>query len=723
MEENEKLSRTNSNQPTKNTSEDIGTSEGQTAKRAMPGQRTVRRRAAGDQASVGRLSDIQGARRRTTGSAGTTVKRRRPEGNKVSAERRRPEGARISTERRRPEEGGSSVERRRPEGSEVPVRRRQRRSSDGGRQARRKQNRRRRKRNLVLKMILFVILLIAAVAGAFLWKKYSPSKEKADLKEYYGIEKEGQLAITINNEITEPHGMISEGKAYVQYETVRDHISNRFYWDSKENKLLYTLPKDIVSVEVGSKDYMVSNDKNSEDYVILKTEGSTAYIALDFIQQYMNIDYAVYENPGRVMIVSEWGETPVAQVKKNTQVRYRGGVKSPVLSEVKKKDEVVVLEEEENWKKVRTKDGFIGYVKNSALKETEKKKLARKFEEPDYTNISLDYTVNLVWHNVTNREANNNVLDKIAETKGLTTIAPTWYHVKNTDGDLESLSSADYVEKARQLKVDVWATVRDFDGGINSQSETYELLSSTSKREKLINQLISDALQTNIAGINVDFEKVSEECGEHYIQFIRELSVRCRQSALVLSVDNYVPKNYNMQYNRKEQGVFADYVIIMGYDEHHGGSPEAGSVSSYNFVQGGIVETLKELPSEKVICGVPFFTRLWSEKPKTQEQLAKDQGTEAAQYATEVKSEAYGMSKAKEKVTEAGADITWDEEAKQNFATWTDGDTTYKIWLEDVKSLEPKLKLMKEYGLAGSAAWALGQESSDVWPLIQQYVN
>lgn len=723
MEENEKLSRTNSNQPTKNTSEDIGISEGQTAKRAMPGQRTVRRRAAGDQASVGRLSDIQGVRRRTTGSAGTTAKRRRPEGNKVSAERRRPEGARISTERRRPEEGGSSVERRRPEGSEVPVRRRQRRSSDGGRQARRKQNRRRRKRNLVLKMILFVILLIAAVVGAFLWKKYSPSKEKADLKEYYGIEKEGQLAITINNEITEPHGMISEGKAYVQYETVRDHISNRFYWDSKENKLLYTLPKDIVSVEVGSKDYMVSNDKNSEDYVILKTEGSTAYIALDFIQQYMNIDYAVYENPGRVMIVSEWGETPVAQVKKNTQVRYRGGVKSPVLSEVKKKDEVVVLEEEENWKKVRTKDGFIGYVKNSALKETEKKKLARKFEEPDYTNISLDYTVNLVWHNVTNREANNNVLDKIAETKGLTTIAPTWYHVKNTDGDLESLSSADYVEKARQLKVDVWATVRDFDGGINSQSETYELLSSTSKREKLINQLISDALQTNIAGINVDFEKVSEECGEHYIQFIRELSVRCRQSALVLSVDNYVPKNYNMQYNRKEQGVFADYVIIMGYDEHHGGSPEAGSVSSYNFVQEGIEETLKEVPAEKVISGVPFFTRLWSEKPKTQEQLAKDQGTEAAQYATEVKSEAYGMSKAKEKVTEAGADITWDEEAKQNFATWTDGDTTYKIWLEDVKSLEPKLKLMKEYGLAGSAAWALGQESSDVWPLIQQYVN
>ena len=747
MEENEKKGRTDSNQPTRNTSENTDISGEQTVKRTVSGQRTARRRSLLEQTGEKRVSDGPSVRRRPSGrtqtaarhkrpdGTGTMIERKRPEDTQTAAENagmeeagtspehRRPQRSRISADRRRPGKTGHLADKRRPAGGEASVRSRQRRPSNRGRQARRKQNRRRRKRNLILKMILFVILLIAAVAGAFLWKKYSPSKEKADLKEYYGIEKEGQLAITINNEITEPHGMISEGKAYVQYETVRDYISNRFYWDPNENILLYTLPKDIVSVEVGSKDYMVSNDKNSEDYVILKTEGSTAYIALDFIQQYTNIDYAVYDKPSRVMIVSDWGETPVAQVKKNTQIRYRGGVKSPVLTEVKKKDEVVVLEDEENWKKVRTKDGFIGYVKNSALKKTEKKNITRDFEEPKYTNISLDYTVNLVWHNVTNQEANNNVLDKIASTKGLTTIAPTWYHVKNTDGDLSSLSSADYVEKARQMKVDVWATVRDFDGGIDSQSETYELLSSTSKREKLINQLLSDALQTNIAGINVDFEKVSEECGEHYIQFIRELSVKCRQSALVLSVDNYVPKNYNTQYNRKEQGVFADYVIIMGYDEHFGGSPEAGSVSSYNFVQEGIEETLKEVPAEKVISGIPFFTRLWREKPKTQEQLAKDQGTEAAQYTMEVKSDAYGMSSAKEKVSEAGAEITWDEETKQNFATWTDGDTTYKIWLEDVKSLEPKLKLMKEYGLAGSAAWALGQETSDVWPLIQQYVN
>lgn len=576
---------------------------------------------------------------------------------------------------------------------------------------------------MVLRTAFLIILLIAAVAGMILWKKYSPSREKADLKKYYGIEDEGQLAIIVNNEIVEAHGMISDGKAYVQYETVRDYINGRFYWDPNENVLLYTLPKDMVSVEVGSKDYTVSKDKQSENYVILKTEGSTAYIALDFIQRYTNIEYEVYDDPSRVMIVSDWGKTKVAQVKKNTQVRYRGGVKSPVLTNLNKKDEVTIIESEANWKKVRTKDGFIGYVKNSALKKEETRTTSRDFEEQEFTSIKKDYIINLVWHNVTNSNANNGVLKKLAETKGLTTIAPTWYHVKDIEGNLESISSSEYVNYAHQSNVEVWATIRDFDGGISSYDESFAFLSSTSKRENLINQLIAEALQTGIDGINVDFEKISEECGEHYIQFIRELSVRCRQNGLVLSVDNYVPKGYNQQYNRKEQGVVADYVIIMGYDEHFSGSPEAGSVSSYNFVKEGIENTLKEVPAEKIISGIPFFTRLWEETPKTEAELAEEAGTDAAEYPMKVSSEALTMSNAQAKVSEAGAEITWDEDTQQNFATWTSGETTYKIWLEDEKSLGPKLKLMKDNKLAGTAAWALGQEKPEIWQLILQYVN
>ncbi len=266
-------------------------------------------------------------------------------------------------------------------------------------------------------------------------------------------------------------------------------------------------------------------------------------------------------------------------------------MKSPILSQVKKKDEVTVIESEENWKKVRTKDGFIGYIKNSALRKEEKKVVSRAFDEQEFTSIQKEYTINMAWHNVTNTDANNSVLQRIAESKGLTTIAPTWFHVKDTDGNMDSIASSDYVNYAHQSNIEVWAAIRDFDGGINSYEESYELLRFTSKRENLINQLISEALRVGVDGINVDFEKISDECGEHYIQFIRELSVRCRQNGIVLSIDNYVPKGYNMQYNRKEQGIVADYIIIMGYDEHYAGSPVAGPVSSYNFVKEGIEET------------------------------------------------------------------------------------------------------------------------------------
>ena len=575
--------------------------------------------------------------------------------------------------------------------------------------AERARMRRRRKRQRMIRFVLLIILIIAAIAGIILWKRYSPSKEQYDMKKYYGIEKDGQVGITVDNKVVEAEGKLAGGKVYVAYNIVRDYINSRFYWDPNENVLLYMLPEDMISVDVGSKDYSISKKKKSEDYVILKTEGNTAYIALDFVQQYTNIDYEVSNNPDHVMIRTKWGKTDVATVKKNTQVRYQGGV--------------TVVESEQNWKKVRTADGVIGYVKNKTLKNEEKKNITRKFEEQDYSNISKDYTINMAWHNVTNQDANNAVAQRIAQTKGLTTLAPTWIHVADTNGNISSIASADYVSYAHKQNVEVWMTVRDFDGGISSEQESYELLSYTSRRETLITQLIAEALRVGVDGINVDFEKISDKCGEHYIEFIRELSVKCRQNGLVLSVDNYVPKSFNTQYDRKEQGIVADYVVIMGYDEYYAGSPEAGPVSSYNYVKEGITETLKEVPAEKVISGIPFFTRLWKETPKTEEELKSDKGTDAEQYSTTVESDAYGMDNAQAIVKQAGVDTTWDKKAGQNYATWEADGSKYEIWMEDSKSIEAKLKLMKKYKLAGTAEWSLGQESSDIWNLIQKYVN
>lgn len=570
-----------------------------------------------------------------------------------------------------------------------------------------------------------------------IWQRYGASNEKADLEQYYGLDQEDEIAVVVNNEVvredsdtqtenSEPApapGKVYDGQYYIEYSVVRDRVNKRFYWDPNENILLYTLPDGNVSVEVGNSEYTKLTETKSVDYTILKTEGRTAYIALPFIQEYTNMEYEVYDDPGRAVITSEWGEIQTAEIKRDTQVRYQGGVKSPILTEISKNSKVVVLEDENDWMKVGTEDGFIGYVKTSTLSDMTTETTSREFEEPVYTNISKDYTVNMAWHNVSNSDANSYILETIAGTKGLTTIAPTWFNLADTEGNISSLADADYVNYAHQSNLEVWAVLRDFHGGINSYDETYEVLSYTSKRTKIINQVIANAIETGIDGINLDFELVSTECGEHYIQFVRELSVRCRQNGLVLSVDNYVPQPYNEHYDIEEQGVVADYVVIMGYDEHTEGSYEAGSVASIGYLENGITDALESVSAEKLIAGVPFFTRLWFETPKTEEELAEQAGTEAASYPNKVTSSAYGMTEAAQVVADAGAQTQWDEETMQNYAEWEADGGTYKIWLEDDQSLEEKLKVIKSNNLAGVAEWSLGMEDSGVWDLILQYVN
>lgn len=632
---------------------------------------------------------------------------------------------------------GTGGARRRPPGRNAQ---RPERSAPGanGRARKRSSRARRRRRNAVIRWLIFIILIIAAAGGFVFWRKYGPSNERADLNQYYELEAEDDVAVVVNNNVVrrEPSAMeegaseapspgkIIDGQYYIEYSVVRDRINKRFYWDPNENVLLYTLPGGSVSVEVGSKEYTDITERKSAEYVILKTEGRTAYIALPFIQTYTNMEYAVYDDPvQRAVITCDWGETQTASIKRDTQVRYQGGVKSPILTDVKKSDKVTVLEDEDDWMKVGTEDGFVGYVRTGDLRDIAVETTSREFEEPVYTNITKNYTINMAWHNVSNTDANSYILETIAGTKGLTTIAPTWFSLSDTEGNVASLADPAYVNYAHQSNIEVWAVLRDFHGGINSYDETYEVLSYTSKRTKVINQVIAEALQSGVDGINLDFELISTECGEHYVQFVRELSVKCRQNGLVFSVDNYVPQPYNEHYDIEEQGVVADYVMIMGYDEHTDGSYQAGSVASIGYLEDGIKEALESVPAEKLVAGIPFFTRLWFETPKTEDELAAEAGTEAASYPNKVTSYAYGMDEAAEIVSAAGVQTEWDATAKQNYAQWEADGGVYKIWLEDAQSLEEKLKVIKANNLAGVAEWSLGMEDSSVWDLILQYVN
>lgn len=563
----------------------------------------------------------------------------------------------------------------------------------------RRQIRRRKKRRKRILILLLLLLVVMIAAGIVLWIRYGPSNKEADKNEYFGITDTNQVGLAIDNQIPDVKSMKEGSEIYLDFDSVHDYVNQRFYWDSNENRLLYTLPDRTLSIPAGATEFESGDGTQTRDYEIVKVENDTVYLALDFVKEYTDMSLDVYENPDRAVIVTNKEENH-AQVSKDTEVRILGGVKSPILTEISKSDDVVVIEEAGSWMKVRTADGYIGYVKSNTLEKAEKQTRESEYEEPEYTNIRKDYKINLAWHQVTSQAANENVASVIAGTTGLTTISPTWFSIQDTNGNITSLASSAYVDAAHQAGLEVWGLVDNF----THEVDTLAVLSNTQSRANMISQLITEALNSDLDGINVDFEQITEEMSDHYIQFIRELSVECRKNQIVLSVDNYVP-GFTSHYNREEQGIVVDYVIIMGYDEHFAGSEEAGSVASIDFVREGITETLKEVPKEKVINGLPFFTRLWIES------------------SNGLTSQAIGMPEAETAVANAGVTASWDEETQQNYAEWTADGNTYKIWLEDEQSLEAKLKVMQEYDLAGAAAWKLGFEKSGIWELISQYVN
>ncbi len=568
-------------------------------------------------------------------------------------------------------------------------------------------------RNRTIKSTMIAAsLVVVVIAVVFLIGKFMPSNEVMELTEYYPVE-ENKIMLVMQNNPYEEQGLYMDEIAYIDVETVQNYFNSRFYWDANENILIYTTPNEIIKAEVASKDYYINKSKSSMDYQIVKTDGDKAYVAIDYVKQYSNIEYEIFENPSRIVFTYKWNEEYDYSVvsKKDAPIRTEPDIKSPVLDKLLKGEKVLYADlsegetEDEDFAKVMTSDGIMGYIKKNHIQGKVTERLKTDYKEVEYTNIRKDYKINMVWHQVTNQAANDGLLNLLDKTKGVTTVSPTWFTVADNKGSITSLASETYVTRAHNAGVEVWALCGDVDAeGVSM----YELLSYTSRREKLINELIANAIKYNLDGLNIDFERISRDTGPHFVQFIRELSVKCRSNGIVLSVDNYAP-GYTAYYNRKEQGIVADYVITMAYDEHTNASEESGSVASYNYVKEAIENTLKEVPAEKTIIAIPFYTRLWKETTEGESVM--------------ITSQAYGMQQAANVFTDYGVEPKWDEETKQYYGQFESNGALYKMWLEEDRSIEAKMQLIHEANVAGVSAWKMGLEKSSVWNVIIKYVN
>lgn len=580
---------------------------------------------------------------------------------------------------------------------------------------------RKKKGSVVLGIVLLIAVVAAGIAGFLLAKKYMPSREMADLQEYFQIEQSGEIPVILNEEIAGTKGIEKDGNVYFPLEMVKEFFNDRFYYDYNEDILIYTMPTELRCVAPGDTGYTLyenfkSDSKTYEkDYgipIVLK-ENDTIYVEADtFLMDYVydmgNVQ--VIDEPERIVMQTiDWLQNAeYAAVNKKTALRKLGGVKSPILRTLEEGETVVVKEVYDNWMEVVTQDGFVGFVQNKRINRSEGEawECAEAKETPEFTNLVRDKKINLAWHQSTSLEANAKITEVLAGTSGINVISPTWFALSDNNGNFTSLGEKWYVDTLHGMGIEVWGLISNFEKDV----DTAEVLCYTSKRQYLIRNLIEQSKALGLDGINLDFEQISADYGEDYIQFVRELSVACRLNNLVLSVDNYVPTGYTAHYNRKEQGIFVDYVIIMGYDEHYSGSETAGSVASIGFVKEGIEMTLQEVPAEKTINAIPFYTRIWKE-------ISTGDGV------VELSSEAAGMQRIENLLNELNVEAGWNEECAQFYAEYELEGATYKIWLENEISIEEKMKLIQENNLAGVAEWKLGFQKNTVWDVINKYLQ
>lgn len=536
-----------------------------------------------------------------------------------------------------------------------------------------------------------VLVILVAIFGivTHVVMKYIPSSEKMDLNEYYGEMADGEIALVIGTEKLEERGLVDGDRVYLPLDVVNTYLNQRYYWDSANQQILYATPSELTSVSASSE---------AGDKVWVKDD--KVYLNLTYVQEFTDLDAYITKDPYRIAIQYKFKNVKTVTVKKNTSIRYRGGIKSAILTSVKKGTKLRLIEEMENWDQVATDDGYIGYIDKKKVGEAEKTKFERSFNREQYSYLTMDSKVNMVWHQVTSTDANAYFADATANMTGVNVISPTWFYLTDTSGNIASIASADYVSQAHEKGLQVWGLIDNF----TQEVSTTETLSSTAARQNIISQLIQAAQDVGMDGINVDFESLSEDVGTHFLEFLRELSIECHKNNLVLSVDNPVPEDFTSHYDRAEQGRVVDYVIIMGYDEHYVGS-EAGSVASLPWVEQGIQDTLKEVPAKRVINAIPFYTRLWRTT------------------GGNVTSEAIGMDQAQQTIAENNVETYWDKTTSQNYGKYDIDNSTYQIWLEDAQSVAEKVKLVSKYDLAGVSAWKLGFENNGIWQVISDNLN
>lgn len=580
----------------------------------------------------------------------------------------------------------------------------------------RKRNRKKKKekKRFVFKVLSFLIILFLCATFIFF---LLPGFEKISFFEYHADKIKTDIGVVFGEDIvpTDIPIVYKNDCLYFPVDFIKENIDEYIYWDKAEEKITITTNDRIIKMQTDELTYYV-NDEPMELMLPIYNIDTIAYMPSDILSELYNLNIQYYENSSIVTIDKKNIEmTFTYSDGMLSPLRYEPNRQSPIVEWITDDEKIIVFGsygKNNEYFKARNSLGYIGYIKKSDL-NADIEKISPENNNTEQNNNTVLWKpsngkINLTFDAISNVSANSTDLIRTT-VDGLDVLVPTWFSFEKnenggTNGKIKNIADKSYVSWAHKNGYQVWGLITD---NFNS-TVCHDVVSSSENREYVIKQLLAFVSLYDLDGINIDFEQITKEDAPAFIQFMRELSVYLKKEGVVLSVDVYIPRAWTKHYNRKALGEIVDYFIVMGYDQHTKSSETSGSVATIDWSEESITATYEEgVPYEKLILGVPFYTRIWQEDSN----------------GNIVDVWAVGMENALKYIKEKGADTVWLDDVKQNYGEAFDGTYTYKVWLEDVQSMEERVKLVEKYNIAGIGSWRRGFETDDIWVMLKKHLK
>ncbi|WNR45502.1 glycosyl hydrolase family 18 protein [Paenibacillus roseipurpureus] len=557
--------------------------------------------------------------------------------------------------------------------------------------------------NSTRKFILITTLglgMFAAGAAAYLVQQLAPNREHVE-PDYHELSKpvfyEGQYFQT--SAIGEKEGL------KLPLELLQQWIDPTIIYEKSSDSVIVTTKDNVLRMKTTELSALMNEKPISLSFPVEKKEEGL-YLPVEPLKQLIPFEIRESSTTGAILLfkqgeVIHWGKYTGS---KEAALRTETTIKAPIVSEIAPNEQIMLIGSEGDWYKVQRESGPIGYIHKKEIAEDHNETISLQTQASTYVPWKpITGKLNMTWEHVITKNPDTS---KIGEMPGLQVVSPTWFSVADKEGRISNGADAAYVKWAHDHNYQVWAL---FSNGFDAD-RTSRVLATYDLRMKMIKQLLGFAQTYKLQGINIDFENVYLKDKENLVQFVREMTPFMHAQGLSVSID-VTPKSSNemwsMFYDRPALAEVVDYMMLMAYDEYWATSPKSGSVSSIPWTERSVAAllTTDKIPPSKLVLGVPFYTRQWTEETKNSKLTAT--------------SKTLTMAGTQAIIKEKKLTPTFLPETGQNYIEYKEGDKLIRIWMEDEVSIKARLALVEKYNLAGIASWRRGFEESNVWQVVK----